>query len=147
MSRIYVKKWTKLFIYSIISWFALLKKTHKNVSGKILRYLAELWPKNSVHTIPIFDITQGHFWANWAKFFMGAQENIIIYQLVMRNLGNVWLLFSFFDFLGHCWLENGCGHFTTKKLAHWVVLLGQLLSRNDNMTTGIHLLRLRLKLC
>ena len=61
----------------------------------------------------------GHFWANGAEYFVGAQKTI--------RLGG---LFSSFDFLDHFWRENGRGHHAgPKKLDYWVDFLGQLLSR------------------
>ena len=64
------------------------------------------------------------------KYLMGVQETMI-YRLVMRNLSYDAFIF---DFLGHFLRENGRAPNSlwppnpTKKLAHWVDLLGQPLS-------------------
>ena len=79
-----------------------------------------------------------HLWANWTEFFMGVQE-IVIYRLMMKNLSNdVYILVLIFraTFGGNMGIAttralNGLGPPSpTTKLARWMTILGQPLSRN-----------------
>ena len=101
----------------------------------------DFWPKNGAHA---------HIWAyaffhNSAisgpiglKFFMGVQDTII-YRLVMRNLSYnayfsvliFWATFGGKMGVATTRAPNGLGPpHPTKKLDHWMELLGQPLSRN-----------------
>ena len=79
------------------------------------------------------------------KFFEGSQEIIIsIHQLAMRNPSKR----PYFLISGNFWRENGRGHHArpnglgspnrTKRLAHWVDLLNQLLSLNHTLKVFRH---------
>ena len=106
------------------------------VSFENIHYLAKLWPKTT--NMPIF----GHvrILANRVKIFYvssGFQETII-YWLVLRNPGYV-AYFSFLIFWATFGRKMGVATTLTpsglkpsnrtKKLAHWVDLSDQLLSR------------------
>ena len=83
----------------------------KNQIVLVLSKIIHIWPKMTVTRMPIFCIrflaiwiTQRPFWTKWAEFFMGD------YYLSISDEKPKYLCLRFFNFLGHFWLENGCGH-------------------------------------